>query len=245
MNKHWSDDTYILIPSYKSVDPLKTFLESLVQTVPREQILVVDDASHDGTDKLCVKQDIAYLAHEKNRGKGAALVTGFNHLIQKKDARWILTMDADGQHSPLDIHLFLEKANDEPSMGMCIGARSMKLGIMPPARILSNRLTSGFLSLLTGQPILDSQCGYRLYSSELISSIAIEYNRFEMETEVILKAVHNAFPVRFVAVQTLYLSGPSHISHLLDTLRWIRAVVRIWLRLRTVKIKRKDTINTN
>lgn len=239
MNKHWPKDTFILIPSYKSVGPLKTFLSALIQTVPKKQILVVDDASHDGTDKLCDNLDLAYLAHQKNRGKGAALVTGFTHLVREKNARWILTMDADGQHSPCDIHLFLEKAHEEPSMGLCIGARSMKPGIMPPARILSNRLTSGFLSLLTGQHIQDSQCGYRLYSSELISSISIEYNRFEMETEVILKAAHNAFPVRFVPVQTLYLSGPSHISHLLDTLRWIRAVVRIWLSLRTGKRNEK------
>ncbi|MFP4165055.1 MAG: glycosyltransferase family 2 protein [Chitinispirillaceae bacterium] len=236
MIRNWPEDTFILIPSYKSVGPLNSFLEELFKTVPKKQITVVDDASGDGTDSLCSTLGIDCLIHNENKGKGAALDTGFTHLIQNKSARWILTMDADGQHSPSDIHLFLEQSQKEPPPGLVIGARSMKLGIMPPARICSNKLTSGFLSLLADQKIEDSQCGYRLYSSKLLNSITIDYKRFEMETEVILKAAHNSFPIRFVPVQTLYLSGPSHISHLLDTVRWIRAVVNIWTRLRFKKL---------
>ncbi len=237
MLENWPADLFVLIPAYKSVGPLEKFLTHLLKTVPKEKIAIVDDASFDGTDKLCKQLELDYQAHLINKGKGAALVTGFSHLINTKKARWILTMDADGQHSPSDIQKFLDEAVRQPKMGLCIGARAMKLGIMPPARICSNRLTSGFLSLLSGQRILDSQCGYRLYSAELINSISIEYSRFEMESEVILKAAKLHFQVRFVPVQTLYLSGPSHISHLLDTLRWIRAVLRIWLKLKSNRIQ--------
>jgi glycosyltransferase involved in cell wall biosynthesis len=191
----------------------------------------VDDASEDGTYEMCGHMGIECLRHEKNRGKGGALKTGFAHLLTAKKARWILTMDADGQHSPSDIHLFLDEAQKYPSTGICIGSRAMRLGIMPPHRILSNRLTSMILTLFTGSRIKDSQCGYRLYSAELISEINIEYDRFEMETEVIMKAAAKKFPVHFVPVQTLYLKGPSHISHLADTLRWVRAVAAIWYKI--------------
>ncbi|MDR0307743.1 MAG: glycosyltransferase family 2 protein [Chitinispirillales bacterium] len=224
----WPDDTYILIPSYKSVDPLKRFINTLLESIPKDHIFVVDDASGDGTYEMCEDIGIECLRHKKNRGKGAALKTGFSHLLKTKNTRWILTMDADGQHAPSDINLFLKEARLYPSTGICIGARLMRLGIMPAARICSNRLTSAIMTLLAGKPIKDSQCGYRMYSAGLINSISIEYDRFEMESEVILKAAAKNFPVRFVPVQTLYLKGPSHISHLLDTLRWVRAVVRIW-----------------
>ena len=225
----WPQDTYLLIPSYKSADLLKDFINTqLKDFVPQKHLLVVDDASEDGTFEMCASMGIECIRHEKNRGKGGALKTGFAHLLTAKNARWILTMDADGQHSPSDITLFLDEVKKYPAAGICIGGRAMRLGIMPPARILSNRLTSLIMTLFTGVRVKDSQCGYRLYSAELINSIVIEYERFEMETEVIMKAAAKKFPVHFVPVQTLYLKGPSHISHIADTLRWVKAVVAIW-----------------
>ena len=235
MTKEWSQDTYILIPSYKSVTPLTQFIGKLTEIVPKEYICVVDDASDDGTYEFCARQGIDCLRHDVNKGKGAALKTGFAHLtaIPQKNAKWILTMDADGQHSPDDIHIFIEKARKHPDMGLCIGAREMRLGVMPPARILSNRLTSAFLSLLSWRHIRDSQCGYRMYSRELVKSVKLRYNRFEMESEIILKAAAKNFPIYFAGVRTLYLpGGGSHISHLSDTLRWIGAVARIWCNLK-------------
>jgi hypothetical protein len=103
---------------------------------------------------------------------------------------------------------------------------------MPLARICSNALTSAFLSLLTGQRIRDSQCGYRVYAVEMLRRMSIEYDRFEMESEVILKASRLRFPIRFVRVQTVYSRDiGSHISHVRDTLRWVKAVLGVWLRM--------------
>jgi len=227
MNNTWPQDTYILIPSYKSVNQLKPFLNALSEIVPNSHICVVDDGSDDETHELCADFGATCLRHDVNKGKGAALRTGFAYLINT--AKWIITMDADGQHSPADLYLFLQETVKCPAMGLCIGARDMRPGVMPLARILSNRLTSAILTILTGQRIMDSQCGYRMYSRELVTSIEIEYDRFQMESEVILKAAAKKFSVRFVPVQTLYLrGGASHISHLADTLRWTAAVVRVW-----------------
>ncbi|KMQ52639.1 glycosyl transferase, family 2 [Chitinispirillum alkaliphilum] len=229
-NITWPEDIYILIPSYKSVSLLREFLKSLIATVPLKRVCVVDDGSHDGTKQLCEQRGIECIVHKENMGKGAALNSGFKHLIEKKDARWIVTMDADGQHSPDDLGLFLEVAGKKPETGICIGARTMKPGIMPLARICSNKLTSGFLSLITSQKIPDSQSGYRLYSTEMLKNIVLRFKRFEMETEVILKARHSGFPINYVQVQTLYLKeGSSHISHFFDTVRWMKAVLYILL----------------
>jgi glycosyltransferase involved in cell wall biosynthesis len=173
---------------------------------------------------------LTYRSHSVNQGKGAALVTGFAYLM-KKNARWIITMDADGQHAPEDLEKFLSFVDRHQSTGICIGTRLKKIGTMPIARIFSNVVTSKILSLICGAKVLDSQCGYRIYSTDFLKKISIKYSRFEMETEVIIKAVKLGFPVSFVDVRTLYLSGQSHISHLKDTIRWVRAVINIWLKL--------------
>lgn len=234
---NWPDNTFILIPSYRSANLLKQFLPNLMRIVPDKQICIVDDASEDETWSVCAKYQVIYLKHSENRGKGAALNTGFKYLLKNKDARWIITMDADGQHSPEDLMNFLHSVQSNPSIGICIGRRTMKIGVMPFSRICSNKITSFILSVFSGVPILDSQCGYRIYSSEFLKKINIEYNRFEMESEVILKAAYLGLPICFTEVQTLYLSGFSHISHLKDTFRWIRAVLRVWISIRQKSVQ--------
>jgi glycosyltransferase involved in cell wall biosynthesis len=231
LHNNWPSDIHVLIPSYKSADLLNRFIPVLIRKVPVENICVVDDASNDGTFEVCGSFNIKCLSHDVNRGKGAALSTGFGYLIDK-GVSWIITMDADGQHSPDDLPSFLDEIRKNPSIGICIGARNMKTGTMPLDRICSNRLTSWIMSTLSGARIIDSQCGYRIYSSELLRKIKIEYNRFEMESEVILKSVSERYAVSFTNVQTLYLDGKSHISHFKDTFRWVAAVLKIWLDLR-------------
>jgi len=227
----WPANTYILIPSYQSADRLGPFLRDLLTAVPAGRVCVVDDGSTDGTVDVCARVNVTCLSHGANAGKGAALRTGFAHLAG--GAEWVITMDADGQHSPDDLPLFLEAQKLAPA-GLCIGARDMRLGVMPPARIISNRLTSAILSILAWRRIRDSQCGYRMYPRELIASIHIEYDRFQMESEIILKAAAKKFSIRFVPVRTLYLrGGSSHIAHFADTARWAAAVVKVWLGIKS------------
>ena len=231
MNTAWPQTIAIVIPSYKAVDSLKSFLPDLLEKVPAENICVVDDASDDGTNAICKEQRITCIVHEKNRGKGAALQSGFTHFLSLNYS-WIITLDADGQHAITDLDKLHSATLQQPRPGIIIGNRSKRLGTMPPARIFSNRLTSAILSLLCGCRISDSQCGYRIYAAEFLRTITIQYSRFEMESEVILKACAAKFPVVFVPVQTLYLNRQSHISHLSDTMRWITAVIRVYREIR-------------
>ncbi len=235
----WPTDAAVLIPAYKSASLLRKHLPKVLEYAPSNRIIVVDDASYDDTDRLCDEYGITCLFHNVNLGKGAALVTGFRHII-KLGMKWIITMDADGQHAPSDLPKFIAASQTKPPPGICIGARTMIPGTMPFKRILSNRITSAILSLLCGVKIIDSQCGYRLYSVDLLNRVSLTFKRFEMESEVIMKAVFLGFPITFVKIQTLYFKGPSHISHISDTIRWISAVIKI--RLDRNKIINEKTI---
>ena len=110
---------------------------------------------------------------------------------------------------------------------MCIGRRDLSYKNMPLPRIISNTITSQILSVLTGRKIADSQSGFRIYSAELLKRVHCKYTRFEMESEIILKASSLHFSIGFVKVQTLYFNHTSQISHLKDTLRWLRAVADV------------------
>jgi glycosyltransferase involved in cell wall biosynthesis len=229
---NWPSEVFILIPSYKSAPSLETFLPQVVSIIPAKNICVIDDGSHDETETVCQKLDILYTSLSVNCGKGRALTTGFDFLIKNYNASWILTMDADGQHAVSDVQHFLSALKKAQNCGIIIGNRSMKPGTMPLARIVSNTLTSRILTIATGNKILDSQCGFRAYSTTFLKTVTCRYPRFEMESEIILRACAARFSVLFIPVQTLYCSTTSHISHIADTLRWIRAVVCVWAALR-------------
>ena len=232
----WPADIFLCIPAYKAAQSLHPLLSDCLRTVPASQVLVVDDGSGDATGDVCQNHDIECLRFEQNKGKGNALVAGFAALL-KRGARAVITMDADGQHAVADLPRFVECFVHYPDTGICIGKRTFRPGHMPLARIISNTVTSGILSRMCGVPVLDSQCGYRLYSAALLRSISITCPRFEMESEVILKAAHAGFSIRFIEVQTLYFKTHSHIAHIADTLRWVKAAFGIKRLLKSTSAK--------
>lgn len=223
----WPALVGVLIPAYCSAASLASWLPRLLRRVPADKIFVVDDGSHDATAEICRRLGIDCFVHDVNRGKGAALRTGFAHFV-KGGYAWVITMDADGQHALDDLPRFLGEIRRKPGIGLCIGKRSRSPQKMPLMRIVSNTLTSLTLTLLTGRPILDSQCGYRAYAVRLLQNVTLTHQRFELESEVILKACALHFPVSFVKVQTLYCSDTSHIAHFKDTVRWLKAIFVIW-----------------
>jgi glycosyltransferase involved in cell wall biosynthesis len=227
----WPTDTFVLIPAFNAASSLVKLFPALTAIVPKDNICVSDDGSQDETADVCRRAGIACISNAVNKGKGAALAKGFERLLEGNNASWIITIDADGQHAPPDLPLFVAATKQCPDAGIIIGKRLMRPGTMPLARIVSNKLTSSTLSLLTGKPILDSQCGFRAYSRSLLLAAPCRFERFEMESEIIMRACRRGFSVNFIDVQTLYLSSQSHISHVADTLRWLRAVLTVFLEL--------------
>lgn len=226
----WPPTVFVLVPAYRAREQLGALLPELTAVVPADRVLVVDDGSKDGTDAVCAQRGVSCRMLEHNRGKGAALREGFGALLEA-GAEWIVTMDADGQHAVEDLPAFPRAIHERSTHGIIIGSRRKRPGTMPLGRIVSNTVTSALVSCLTGCRIEDSQCGYRAYSARLLRSVTLRTNRFEAETEVILRACRLGFDVSFVKVHTLYFQHGSHIAHVRDTLRWVGAVAGILVSL--------------
>ncbi len=166
------------------------------------------------------------ISHNSNKGKGAALRTGLEYALQK-EFEYVITIDTDGQHNPKFIPDFIA-AFQNSGADLIIGSRRKNKMDMPWDRRCSNWMTSGILSLLLRRKIDDSQCGYRLLSRKLLESIKIESERFEVETEIIIKADQNGFDIKFIPIEVNYgVKFPTNIKRIEDTFRWCRRVLEL------------------
>lgn len=221
----------IAIPAYKAEKELQEFLPKLLDYVPNNQVTVLLDGIYDNAEGVCRELGVEVLVHEQNQGKGAALTSLFSHL--QDHSEWIITMDADGQHLPEELQNFTDaiQSVSKPD-SILIGSRPRNRSTMPLLRRFSNGTTSAFLSLVSGRKILDSQCGFRAYRSSVVSEIECISTRFEMESEILLRAAAKGYTFQNIPVSTHYNGETSHISHVKDTLRWIRTVLKTMIAVR-------------
>jgi glycosyltransferase involved in cell wall biosynthesis len=212
-----------IIPAYQAVSYLKGVIESTKDRV--SDILVIDDGSTDGTSEIAKTCGAEVIRHDINRGKGAALKTGFAYAVEK-DYEAVITLDADGQHDPKFIPDFLS-AQAKTGAAIVIGSRMHDKADMPWQRRCSNYLTSRVLSILLHTKIEDSQSGYRLIRTELLKNLPLQSDRYQLETEIIIKAVKAGHKVAFVPIKVIYgLDFPTSISGWTDTFRWLKLVLR-------------------
>ncbi|MDD5348473.1 MAG: glycosyltransferase family 2 protein, partial [Candidatus Omnitrophica bacterium] len=176
--------TCVILPAHNE----SATIAGIVEQIKKQNlhVLVIDDGSTDDSARLARTQGAVVLRTQRNYGKGAALTRGFSYALEHGfDA--VITMDADGQHLPQDIPVFLESLRD-PGPGLVIGNRMANLGAMPYLRVMTNRFMSWMLSMITGQKICDSQCGFRLISRTVLEKLKLDSRKFEIESEIIIEA---------------------------------------------------------
>lgn len=203
-----------LIPAYNEEERIGKVVK---KTLKYCDVIVIDDGSMDDTGKRAEEKGAFVIKHEKNRGKGDALITGFNYAL-KNNYDIIITLDADGQHDPSEIPNFLKKID---KYDIIIGARNFKE--MPFPRRISNTITTSLLSLRTHQKIGDSQSGYRLIKTDVLRGLDFETKRFILESELLVRAKCRIGNVR---IKTIYAGEKSHINNLKDTIKFIKFLIQ-------------------
>jgi glycosyltransferase involved in cell wall biosynthesis len=215
----------VLIPAYNAGKTLDTLLVRLSPYVSPGSVLVVNDGSTDETARIARERGVRVHSLNKNCGKGAALQQGFSILKDDQEFDDIITLDADLQHRPEDLVAFTQKKR-QTGADIVIGQRSRTGTGMPIHRRLSNAITSYLVSVRTGANVLDSQCGFRLITKNVLTSVSIQSTGFEAETEFLIKAIKQGFAVEFVPIETIYNDEQSHMTNWKTTMNFTRVLFR-------------------
>ncbi len=215
---------WVIIPAYNESLSLKEVLSQL--KLRGLSVLVVDDGSTDNTAAVAAQEADSVIKNERNLGKGMSLNRGITWLLENSDFDYIITMDGDGQHSPADIDKFISEA--EKGTAIVVGNRMLNPSGMPRIRVITNCFMSWFLSRIAGQNIPDTQCGYRLIKGEVLRKIIIETSKFEIESEIIIKAARLGFRIKSIPIRSIYFGTQSSKIHpFIDTLRFIKFILRL------------------
>jgi glycosyltransferase involved in cell wall biosynthesis len=211
-----------LIPTYNEERHITAVIEGVQKYVPA---VVIDDGSTDGSGAAAALAGAKVLAHRINRGKGAALNTGFDYALER-GVEAVITLDADGQHDPEEIPAFIE-AFHAGQGDIIIGQR--RFDQMPGIRRFANRTGNRLLGWAMGQPMPDNQSGYRLLSRAVLQNVKPSSARFEAEVEILLRAELAGYRLGWVPIKTIYADEVSHFKPWRDVPLFLNMVWRIWL----------------
>ena len=210
-----------LVPAYQAAAHLGEVLLRLKALPAPPDTLVVDDGSRDATAEVARTFGARVHSFAANRGKGFALLKGFE-LLSDYDA--VVTLDADAQHPPECFPAFVAAA--EAGADLVLGARQRSPN-MPGLRRFANWMSSGWTSTLAGCTVSDSQCGFRLYGRGVIRHTPMTAGRYELETEVIVRAARLGFRLSEVTVPTVYADETSQFRLGRDVPRIVGTMLRL------------------
>jgi glycosyltransferase involved in cell wall biosynthesis len=212
----------VVIPVYNNQATVRAVALAACEQVP--QVVVVDDGSTDADIPALFRDTgIVVLRHAVNQGKGQAILTGLRY-VGEQGGRYMITLDADGQHLPADIPKLLAVLAEEPAC-IVIGARRMDAPNVPSASRFGMRFSDFWLRLETGQAMRDTQSGFRAYPVELISQLNCVSKHYDFEVEILARAAWAGLKVRSVDVEVIYAEPGKRVSHFrpwLDNLRFTR-----------------------
>jgi len=220
-----TNDYLIIIPAYNSKRHLPELLKRVGKlNISLERLLFINDGSTDETKDFFKANQLNFLDNRQNIGKGASLKKAFKHVVENyPNVQFVITMDSDLQHEPEFLPKFIEKYNDaEGRVEVILGNRLHDTNAMPYIRILSNKMTSYFVSLICKVKIYDSQSGYRLLSRKVIENVKLKTNNYETESELLLKAATNGYIIEHLNISTIYGDERSSIRHFRDTMLFLK-----------------------
>jgi glycosyltransferase involved in cell wall biosynthesis len=208
-----------VIPVQNDGDTVKAVAMECRSRIP--QVLVVDDGSTDtDVEALFSGSDISVLRHEENRGKGEAIRTALRY-VEERGGRFMITIDADGQHYPRDLEKFIPLLQGDDS-AIVIGCRKLEGENVPRRSSFGRNFGNFWLWVEAGVSIGDCQSGFRAYPVQLLSQLKLRGSRFELEAEVLARAIWAGLSLKTVPIDVWYPEPRLRVSRfrpLVDNLR--------------------------
>lgn len=176
----------VVIPVYNEAETILQILRKVEEASFDKEIIVVDDASTDGTRQLLGKfgEGIKILFHETNQGKGAAIRTALSHVT----GDIVIIQDADLEYDPSEYPRLIAPIL-EGKADVVYGSRFLGR----PHRVflfwhsVGNRIVTTLSNMLTNLNLTDMETGYKVFRAEVLKRIKIESKRFGFEPEITAK----------------------------------------------------------
>lgn len=179
----------VVVPVFNEGATIAHLLEQVLAQRPVQEVIVVDDASRDNSWELLQRfardERVKLVRHERNRGKGAALHTGF----AKASAPYVLVQDADLEYDPGEYYLLLEPVLADLA-DVVFGSRFQGAGahrVLYYWHSVGNRLLTTLSNMATDLNLTDMETCYKLFRRELLQKIRLQEDRFGFEPEIIAK----------------------------------------------------------
>lgn len=219
-----------VVPAYNASAKLADVIRGLDGRV--DCVVVIDDGSTDATPEIGRAEGAHVVSHSENCGLGCALRTGFD-VARAEGADIVVTLDADGQHSPEDVGRIIARlvANH---CDMVVGSRltdRSQWHRFPPLRLIGNLVLTTLTNSAAGARVTtDSQSGYRAFSRAVLDAVDLRSTHMAISSEIILEVARSGFRIAEVPIEATYedeisaqrfFKDPTFIMALVLT-RWMR-----------------------
>jgi glycosyltransferase involved in cell wall biosynthesis len=180
----------VVIPVYNERSTVAEILRRVQAAGQVSEIIIVDDGSTDGTREILRTLDaspaVTVLFHEKNRGKGAALRTGF----ARATGDVILVQDADLEYNPAEYPALLEPI-ESGQADVVYGSRFLgaKHRVTMFWHMVANQILTLATNILYNSILSDMETGYKVFRADLLKGIPLRANRFDFEPEITAKVL--------------------------------------------------------
>ncbi len=208
----------VIIPTYNNAGTLLAVIDSVLQY--SHHLIVVNDGSTDNTAALLQQraEQICIITHPKNKGMGAAMVTGFRE-AKRRGYDYAITIDSDGQHYASDIPLFVEAIRRNPE-AIIIGNRFDKSlftddisANMKSKSKFANKFSNFWFRVQTGIKMQDTQTGYRAYPLNKLYWLNCITPRYEAQLEFMVYAAWHNVKIVSIPVRVYYPPPSEHVTH--------------------------------
>ena len=199
----------ITIPTYNNERTVLAIAEKALSTgLP---VLVVNDGSTDKGIETIRSTSAEIIDFPHNRGKGAAILAAARW-AGDKDYSHIITVDADGQHNPLEVNGFVELIKPNP-MAIIVGKRDFDNENVPGSSRFGRWWSNLWCRITTGLTIGDSQSGFRAYPVEALNKVRCHGNRYNFEVEVLVRSAWAGIDILDTPISVNYSTETKESSH--------------------------------
>jgi glycosyltransferase involved in cell wall biosynthesis len=211
----------IIIPAKNEEKTLKSLTDDIASKYPDINITVINDGSTDGTANIAFNSNVTLISHPYSMGNGASIKTG----ARNSSSKYLIFMDADGQHQPDEIKFFIDNLNN--GFDMVVGARHSS-DQASFSRKLANYIYNKMATYMTGHDIQDLTSGFRAVKSKKFKRfLYLLPNGFSYPTTSTMAFFRNGYSIKYIPINVTQRKGNSHISILKDGIKFFTIILKI------------------